>query len=938
MHRCAASLRQSLLMLSMLPMVALSQTGTITGRVREQSGEAIVGAQVSASRMGGAPTMATTRESGTFTITNLTPGTYRLQVTFLGFRPSFVDSVIVRAGAPATVDVQMIRTAVQIDAVVTTAGRGQAERVQESPNVISVVSSLKIAETPSVTVTDHLKAQPGLAIIQGGVAQANIVSRGFNNAFSTSMLMLQDYRFAGVPSLRVNVPFLFTGTPEDIDRIEVLQGPAAALYGPNSGNGVLHVITKSPFQSAGSSITLDAGERSLLRAGLRHSEVFNDRWALKLSGEALTAKDFEYVDPNEPLTYSATDQRIPQVRRGQAVRRNFDLSKQSAEARLDFRPSENTQLISSAGYSKIGSGMEITTTFGAAQVRNWSYLSLQERFQHKGFFAQAFYNQSNSGNESGTDPDGTFYLRTGIPVVDRSSILVGQAQQAASLWRTRLIFGGEYIATRPKTEGTINGRNEDDDAINEYGGYLQTTTEITPQLDLLLAARGDVNTRIEGAQFSPRAALIFEPVKDQNIRLTFNRAFNSPAAFSFFLDQYSGTTPAPGMPVQILGNPPKQGWTFARTCASGAGGGLCMRSPYIPGVLAPASAAAAFPGLVLALPQIVQGNPTLTDAARAQLLGLLNQLGPILRSLRPTDAQVGSVLYDVGTRTAITQPVTDYAPLGPGFANTWEAGYKGIFAKRVRFELAAWWQRRPAEPTTQIINPAVLLNPGQLGPYLGASIAQALVAQGMPPAQAQATAAQAAPALTQLMAAVPVGATAFTSPLYDQPYLVFTYRSATGHVNVSGQDLSADISMTPAWSLGLTYSHLSDNVFPDAPGATAANPLAANTPKHRGSATVRYERYQHERKGFSAEVRGRYADAYPVNSGVFNSYGIGVGARYEPVPVNAMLDANVSWILPYGRGARISLNGSNILNNKVRTFVGVPEIGRMLSTRLQYNF
>ena len=96
--------------------------------------------------------------------------------------------------------------------------------------------------------------------------QANIVSRGFNNAFSTSMLMLQDYRFAGVPSLRVNVPFLFTGTGEDIDRIEVLQGPASALYGPNSGAGVLHVITKSPFSSRGTSISLDGGERSMARA------------------------------------------------------------------------------------------------------------------------------------------------------------------------------------------------------------------------------------------------------------------------------------------------------------------------------------------------------------------------------------------------------------------------------------------------------------------------------------------------------------------------------------------------------------------------------------------------------------------------------------------------------------------------------------------------
>jgi outer membrane receptor for ferrienterochelin and colicins len=209
----------------------------------------------------------------------------------------------------------------------------------------------------------------------------------------------------------------------------------------------------------------------------------------------------------------------------------------------------------------------------------------------------------------------------------------------------------------------------------------------------------------------------------------------------------------------------------------------------------------------------------------------------------------------------------------------------------------------------------------------------------MPAAQAQATAAQAAGALTPLMAAIPVGATAFTNALHDQPYLVYTYRNAVGYVNVTGQDLSADLQVSDNWFVSGAYSHLSNNVFTDAPGATLANPLAANTPKHRASAAVRFERFQTELRGFSTEVRGRYADAFPVNSGVLNSYGINTPVRYEPVPVNMMLDANVTWRIPVAnRRAQFTVNATNLLDNKVRTFVGVPEIGRMLTTRLQYTF
>src|SRR5207237_10674738 len=156
-----------------------------------------------------------------------------------------VPSLHVPEAGFATANVSMTEIAAKLNQVVTTASRAP-EKILDAPASISVVETREIEERPSVTAVDHLKGVPGLSINTGGIAQSNVVARGFNNAFSGAMLMLQDYRFAAVPSLRVNVPFLFSGTNEDIERIEVLLGPASALYGPNSANGVLHVITKSP--------------------------------------------------------------------------------------------------------------------------------------------------------------------------------------------------------------------------------------------------------------------------------------------------------------------------------------------------------------------------------------------------------------------------------------------------------------------------------------------------------------------------------------------------------------------------------------------------------------------------------------------------------------------------------------------------------------------
>ena len=84
-----------------------------------------------------------------------------------------------------------------------------------------------------------------------------------------------------------------------------------------------------------------------------------------------------------------------------------------------------------------------------------------------------------------------------------------------------------------------------------------------------------------------------------------------------------------------------------------------------------------------------------------------------------------------------------------------------------------------------------------------------------------------------------------------------------------------------------TYSNLSKNVFTKAPGATAANPLSANTPKHRSTLTFHYA---NEGRGVSGEIRGRYMDAFNVNSGVYNSYGLPSSAiRYDRVATSTKI-------------------------------------------------
>jgi iron complex outermembrane receptor protein len=949
----------------------LAQSGTITGKVTAVgSGAPIENARVTAT--GPQTATATTGADGSYRLVNLADGSYTIVVRVIGYSTKTV--VDVRSGATANVEMQP--RVVELNETVVTASRSRPEKALDAPASISVISSERIEERPAITVTDHLRATPGVDISRGGIAQANVVARGFNNAFSGSMLMLQDYRFAGVPSLRVNVPFLMTGTNEDIDRIEVLLGPASALYGPNSSSGVLHVITKSPFNSQGTTISVDGGERSVLRSGLRHAGKVNDKLAYKLSGEYMQGKDWQYTDLAEPRTFG-TSTSIPAARRGATNQRDFDLLKYTGEARVDVRPRDGVELITTLGHTRVGSGLELTGANGTAQIKNWTYTNLQQRFRWNRFFAQAFLNMSNAGNDTSTSTDGTFLLRSGQPIVDKSRVWALQAQHGFDLGaKQTFTYGADYIKTDPRTGGTINGANEENDNVSEYGGYLQSSTKPTKQFELLLAARVDQNNVIEGTFFSPRAALIFKPTETQNVRVTYNRAFSTPANFSFFLDLISSPNiGGSGFDLIAKGNPPKKGWQFAQTCGSNSAlGAFCMKSRFTgSGAFVGASAASAFPGLVqgnsaaltAGIAAALAGGGIPAAAAQQLATGAIQYLG----SRSPTNTDLATrVSYLTSATTPLTAAqLTPVQPLDASYSETYELGYKGIVGNKFRYDISFWGQDRGDVATTAALaTPNVFFgNPTQLGGYIGArlgeSLGPALAQAGVPAANIPGIISAISTSLTTSLAPAPLGVVTFDDPRSSPTQIYATYQKLDKAIWVRGMDLAVDVVATDRLTFDGTFSYQSQNIWNDI--IIGGIPFMSNTPNSRGSLGARY---RNEGNGFGWELRSRYNEAYPINSGVYatnNAFAIAAGNPgagtpastalgynrcnpnaaatfcYETVPEAFIFDAQISKRFDVG-AQRImwSISAQNMFDNRVRTFAGAPEIGRMIMTRLQYSF
>ncbi len=532
-----------------------------------QTGEKLNGISIAITSEAGTSTEGTSDASGMIEVADLSAGVYTITASAPGYADKMMANVEVVADGTTSVEIALSSEIIELDQVSVSASR-RREKVLEAPASVAVVSASQIKDRVAPSVTEHLKSVRGVDVVNTGIGTSQVVVRGFNNVFSGSLLSLVDNRIARVPSLRLNAYTLIPTSSEDIEQIEVVSGPGSALYGPNSANGVMHILTRSPFNSQGTTVSIGGGERSILMGSLRHAGVVNETLGYKLSVNGFRGNDWEDGRSKEDLEGL-----------GEPI---FDTYRAGGEFRLDYRPNDDLTTILASGFTQT-TGTELTG-LGAGQAKDWTYGYVQGRFIYKDLFAQAFWNRSDAGD--------TYTLRDGLPVVDKSDLYVGQIQHGYSLGeRQRFTYGLDMLLTRPDTEGTINGRNEDSDNITEIGGYLQSETKLTSQLKLILAGRADNHNHLNDVVLSPRASLAFQPNDDHNLRLTYNRAFSTPGTSNLFLDRLavpdayalgSNFEPilgfSPHIDIRAQGPGSDTGLTFKRDAA----GRPLFRSPFSP--------------------------------------------------------------------------------------------------------------------------------------------------------------------------------------------------------------------------------------------------------------------------------------------------------------------------------------------------------------------
>lgn len=147
---------------------------------------------------------------------------------------------------------------------------GKDQSVAETAAAVFVLTREDIRRSGVTTIPDALRMVPGLTVARIDANKWAITSRSFNSRYANKLLVLMDGRSV----FNTIYPSTFWDVQdtllEDIDRIEVIRGPEATLWGANAINGVINIITRDARLTQGTLATAGGGSEERLFGGLRY--------------------------------------------------------------------------------------------------------------------------------------------------------------------------------------------------------------------------------------------------------------------------------------------------------------------------------------------------------------------------------------------------------------------------------------------------------------------------------------------------------------------------------------------------------------------------------------------------------------------------------------------------------------------------------------------
>ena len=396
------------------------------------------------------------------------------------------------AASPSTDPIVNLSLEDLVNVKVTSVSKKE-ESLNDAAAAIFVLSNDDIRRSGATTVADALRLVPGVQVAAIDSSDFAISARGFNSQFANKLLVMIDGRTVYSP--------LFSGVYwdaqqvflDDVDRIEVIRGPGATVWGANAVNGVISIISKSARDTQGGLIYGGGGDVHLALGGARYGGKIGEDTFYRIYGSYQLNDDFQQTN-------------------GATANDGWDLWK--GGFRVDHYTSNSGQL-TWQGDAYAGNLADHTGDLnGFNTLGRWTQrLSDRSSYEVQAYFDHTYRNDALA--EVSLDTADLSWQHT-FGLGERNDVIWGLGY--------RFIDSQLHKANTPAI--TIL---DHEIPLNLFSAFIQDEFKIIPdRLTFTLGTKIEHND-FTGFEVQPSARLLFKPTGNQTVWAAVSRAVRTPS-------------------------------------------------------------------------------------------------------------------------------------------------------------------------------------------------------------------------------------------------------------------------------------------------------------------------------------------------------------------------------------------------------------------------
>jgi iron complex outermembrane receptor protein len=438
-------------------------------------------------------------------------------------------SEVPNAPPPSTVSDLRHLSLEQLGSIEVVTQNKEPTEVWRTPAAVCVITHDQLKSSGATNIAEALRLAPGVDVSRIDSDHWAIGIRGFGNQFSKSVLVLIDGRSVYTPLFEGVYWAIQDMMMEDIDRIEVIRGPGATIWGSNAVNGVINIITRSSFETGGFYATVSGGSVDQGIGSVRVGSAGSN------AAYRLYAKGFS---------------RGPEFHRNGV---NFDDWRAAQGGfRADWNLGRNTISLHGDGYRSLQGWQVSNATFTPPGTQ-----VIDSNLDFRGTNLVATWRRTLKHDSDMTVQMYWDYTHQDGPqaVEDRNTFDLDLIHRFKFQKRNSVTWGVS-VRESPSTFKQVEISHDFDPRSKRssiYSGFLQDESRISNRLQLTFGSKFEDNN-YTGLEIEPTVRVLWTPTEHQSVWGAVTRAVRTPARLDEDFSLYLLALRTPLVYAHVVGN------------------------------------------------------------------------------------------------------------------------------------------------------------------------------------------------------------------------------------------------------------------------------------------------------------------------------------------------------------------------------------------------